>query len=344
MAQSIKSSVYATDSTARVELFDFSIRTSNRLRTMRITNLEQIARTTPKEFLAIDGFGRKCLTEIAGTLEIFYSSLDVRGLASFANIVELWRPYFSHPERVPAIPCDGSFSNQLQTTSNSSDETAAEPIPLFDPAHHSQAQMLVENLPISTRARNVLKEMRIKTVNDLAQLSPGTLAGVENCGKKTIKELAMLLKGYFASLPSSGMDFYRNTRSIWLRYATSAGVSDRRSLPIFALEPQMHPVLEVIEIAIGGLHDRSSSILTRRMGLSSGQSRKTLEAIGREFQLTRERVRQIVDAALKLILRNIKMIRPDVYQSIRKLVQTHEVVSLDEVCTAIPDLGKSIVY
>ena len=57
----------------------------------------------------------------------------------------------------------------------------------------------------------------------------------------------------------------------------------------------------MIESSLATTGERRTSILVKRLGLSQGQSRKTLEAIGREFGLTRERVRQIVDKGLELI-------------------------------------------
>jgi Bacterial RNA polymerase, alpha chain C terminal domain len=342
MTQSVNSSVRAADSTMDIEDLDLSMRAYNCLRRMRINNLEQIARTSPREFLAIEGFGKKCLYEICETLEKFYTSLDLQRLGSFASIVELWRPYFPHPERVPLVSYDPSSPNQGQPASNS-DRVALEPIPSFDPTSSSQAQMHVEDLPISRRARNVLRVARIRTVNDLALISPRRVATIENCGRRTITELASLLKEYFASLPSCAAVFYRSTRASWLQYATSAASSDQRWLPIF-LHPQMHPVVEVIEATFARLGDRRASILAKRMGLSHGQPRKTLEAIGREFHLTRERVRQIVDIGLRLILRDIKIHCPDVYPGIRNLFRTRGVVSLDDLTTAIPNLGSSVQF
>jgi hypothetical protein len=324
-----------------IEDLNLSVRAYNRLRKMRISSLEQIARTTPREFLETEGFGKKCLYEISETLEKFYTSLDDRHLGNFANIVELWRPYFPHPERVPLASYDPSSLNLDQSAN--SDQVPLEPIQVFDPTCNLQAQMRLENLPISARARNVFKVARIRTLNDLAQISPSTLAKFENCGRTTIAELAILLKEYFASLPSCAMVFYSDTRGSWIRRATSAASSDERWRLIF-LQDQRHPVVAVIESSVASLGDRRASMLAKRMGISHGQSRKTLEAIGREFHLTRERVRQIVEAGLRLILRNVKTRCPDVYPGIRNLFRKHGVVSLDEVTTVIPDLGSSVQF
>ena len=49
------------------------------------------------------------------------------------------------------------------------------------------------------------------------------------------------------------------------------------------------------------LPDRSFDILTRRFGLGDTPNRTTLEAIGRDYGITRERVRQIENNAIKNI-------------------------------------------
>src|SRR3989344_7025702 len=53
---------------------------------------------------------------------------------------------------------------------------------------------------------------------------------------------------------------------------------------------------------LAGLHQRSRDIIVRRHGLESGTI-ETLESIGKEYGITRERVRQIEAQAKKLLAR-----------------------------------------
>jgi len=49
------------------------------------------------------------------------------------------------------------------------------------------------------------------------------------------------------------------------------------------------------------LHDRASDVVMNRFGLTADAKKKTLEEIGEKYNITRERVRQIEDAALTSI-------------------------------------------
>ncbi len=59
---------------------------------------------------------------------------------------------------------------------------------------------------------------------------------------------------------------------------------------------------ELIEKLLSNLGKRSKDVVEKRFGLKKKQGRNTLESIGKEYGITRERVRQIENAAKKVIL------------------------------------------
>jgi len=66
---------------------------------------------------------------------------------------------------------------------------------------------------------------------------------------------------------------------------------------------------KVTKKIISQLHDRASDVIMNRFGLTPDGKRKTLEEIGKKYNITRERVRQVEDAALHAIKKS------DVYKA-----------------------------
>lgn len=66
---------------------------------------------------------------------------------------------------------------------------------------------------------------------------------------------------------------------------------------------------QVTKRITGGLHDRARDVLISRFGLGDNIEKKTLEEIGKKYSITRERVRQIEEAALNMIKKS------DVYKA-----------------------------
>ena len=58
---------------------------------------------------------------------------------------------------------------------------------------------------------------------------------------------------------------------------------------------------QVTKRMLSHLPERAYEVVTNRFGLTDDAQRKTLEAIGKKYGITRERVRQIENAALALI-------------------------------------------
>lgn len=85
---------------------------------------------------------------------------------------------------------------------------------------------------------------------------------------------------------------------------------------------------QVTKRIISHLQDRSSDVVMNRFGLTTDARRKTLEEIGKKYNITRERVRQVEETAINLIKKS------DAYKK--------EQVVFDELKQLIHSLGSIV--
>lgn len=80
---------------------------------------------------------------------------------------------------------------------------------------------------------------------------------------------------------------------------------------------------QVTKRMLSHLPERAHEVITNRFGLTSDAERKTLEAIGQKYGITRERVRQIENAAITLI-RKSQAFKDEkaVFEELKKLMHT----------------------
>ncbi|MBK5215309.1 MAG: hypothetical protein JJE53_00665 [Candidatus Pacebacteria bacterium] len=80
---------------------------------------------------------------------------------------------------------------------------------------------------------------------------------------------------------------------------------------------------QVTKRMLSGLTPRANEVIVSRFGLTSDTQRKTLEAIGQKYGITRERVRQIENTALALIRKSESFKNEkDVFTELKKLIHT----------------------
>src|SRR3989338_3579925 len=71
------------------------------------------------------------------------------------------------------------------------------------------------------------------------------------------------------------------------------------------------------------LHDRASDVIMNRFGLIGDGEKKTLEEIGKKYNITRERVRQVEDAALTSIKKSgVYKAEQAVFDELKHLTQS----------------------
>jgi hypothetical protein len=87
------------------------------------------------------------------------------------------------------------------------------------------------------------------------------------------------------------------------------------------------------------LQPRASDVIMNRFGLTSDGERKTLEEIGKKYNITRERVRQLEDAALKLIKKSEAFkAEQDIFDELKQLM--HKLGSIVAEHEFLPYISK----
>lgn len=89
---------------------------------------------------------------------------------------------------------------------------------------------------------------------------------------------------------------------------------------------------QVTKRLLGVLSDRARDVLTKRYGLGDKTKRMTLEAIGREYGITRERVRQIENYALASIRKSDAYVKEQpAFESLKEEMLFHGALVSEEV-------------
>jgi hypothetical protein len=100
-----------------------------------------------------------------------------------------------------------------------------------------------------------------------------------------------------------------------------------------SVSPKQSRFSELVHELLAALDTRSKDILKRRYGLETGNE-ETLESIGQEYGITRERVRQIESQAKKVLVTRLPVLEPAVavleriFQEHGGLLPEHRIVEL----------------
>jgi DNA-directed RNA polymerase alpha subunit len=188
-------------------------------------------------------------------------------------------------------------------------------------------QVPVRDLLLSVRASHCLERAGIENVHELALSLPSHLLKVKNLGRRTLTELANIVERYFDSLEPALRPPYNKSHSEWKSYVANELATESTQPP---------PVMDVLWRLVWKQSTRNKEVIIRRFGLRPGGRPETLDAIGRSFGLTRERVRQIaagVQEQLRAVLRGRR--RPDLVP-LREYLQKASVATLAEVVGLVP--------
>jgi len=136
----------------------------------------------------------------------------------------------------------------------------------------SAGDWLLEQLPFSVRLGGVLERLGVRRLGDLRSFTLNDVKFTKNCGAATLAELEL----FIAKVQAGEFDM------------AASDVSP----------PGLLQLLLGIDNLLTSLSDRDYQILLLRYGANDGAP-KTLEEVGSNYSLTRERVRQLVDKTLK---------------------------------------------
>lgn len=146
---------------------------------------------------------------------------------------------------------------------------------------------------LSARLDRVLRETNLGElglnayVSDRAQVDARMLR-TPNCGRRSISELrASVCAHVYHILSAAGLGQAEARAS-----AEDLMAAHARTEPHIAGPPEGLGLEDIIDWHLSRLKPRSKEILSRRFGLK-GTSRQTLEEVGRDLQVTRERIRQV---------------------------------------------------
>lgn len=152
----------------------------------------------------------------------------------------------------------------------------------------------VTALGISTRLTGVFRQSGVTYVGEAVQCTVAELLQLDNCGRRSILELETVLKPYGLRLGMQLPEWSIKTRHEWKRaYGDLARECLGRSLIEKEHRVEAADVgsrLRALALSLCG--QRNGDIVIRLLGWG-GQPPQTLESVGQEFGLTRERIRQL---------------------------------------------------
>lgn len=140
----------------------------------------------------------------------------------------------------------------------------------------------LNSFDLSTRTAHCLLEAQVHTIGALASLRSTDVLKWQRTGKRTLAELRNLLG-------SVGLSFSDEDTSLAL---DKGGIQPFDSKPAAVLEDELYNIARAVST------ERNAQILVKLWGWD-GQPGRTLDSVGKEFELTRERVRQIGKRALQ---------------------------------------------
>lgn len=305
-----------------LDRFDLSTRTANCLHLANVSTVEQLVAETANGVLAWQNAGRKTLAEIRQLLGRIglklagdpfpVGAINSKLLSELAiDAVEL------AVQAKDDAPATGS-SGVLYLNKASADLRRS----LVHPT---------KNLSVSVRAQNAIKAAGALFLGELSQLAFRDIVKIHNAGVKTAREIADTLAEFGLRFGTSIPDWSRDEaidlqRQLEKELAEVNKQRDKQLLASIATEPTVLED-ELLRFARALDDERNATLLVNLWGWG-GDAPRTLESVGREYGITRERVRQIKSRALKRLAKR-RFDAPEVKAAIALL--RREAPDMDDV-------------
>ncbi|MCT7953090.1 hypothetical protein NG798_25155 [Ancylothrix sp. C2] len=297
-----------------IEKLNISLRAFNSLKKAGINTVRELEICSDEGLLGLKNFGQTSLTEVRSALATFQPPLkstpnqEISPLPEWANIPSLQVPTYCLSISVAVRKLVSKY------------RVVAHLIFAFEAGQIFFDSQQEEELKAALDPFQALRDAPQSYLDWLASLSKSTQ--IEVLAKKQwtperLRELSP--QQVLFAIPSDA--------SQTTLYALISGQIPSRCFTTIA---------EEIDDALDSLNDKNKIILKQRLGLYDG-NRRSLEDIGQELELTRERVRQIVDKAInKLNAFNKQSILIQFRQvAINTLKSAGSLITLQKWCEAI---------
>lgn len=259
---------------------EFSFRTSKRLDWLNVKYVGDLVQYTEGELLNVSGFGVKSLKEVNYLLEKMNLKLGTK--------IPIWDP------------------NSFDTVYREYIKKQQRIRQLFDLSKRQYLTLFrnIEELNLSFRSYHYLKNNEIKYIGDLVSLNDDQLLKIKNLGRKSLSEikgklynLKLTLRMQLSEWPPKNIKVLIEQNSSEIEKLREQEAEElRNKLNVFKLEK------ELSEMASFFKRERDADIIIKLLGWS-GEGTQTLESVGQQYDLSRERVRQIHSIFIKKLRR-----------------------------------------
>jgi hypothetical protein len=275
-----------------------SIRPKKCLNSINVNYVSDLIKKTEQDLLAIRNFGRTSLKEVKEALKGI-------GLALKSSS--------SDYHKSPLTDRVGDPNKYFLS------ESAG-----FDKKTFLYLLRNIEELDLSIRARNCLKSKGIKLIGELVQKKPSELLQTINFGKKSLAEIRSKLNKVKLDI---GMEIIgwneENVKKALRDYSLELNRLRQSEAKERFFKKSEGLEADLARLAVLAGKERDRDIVIKYLGWD-GKGGRTLEILGTEFGMTRERVRQVVAKFEKKVL-EAKRLRgiyfPKIYLALNRVAE-----------------------